>query len=50
MDYDCAEAACRSLFEQWWECGATERREWRVKMIKALAAARTIETRGFQGG
>ena len=50
IDYDCAEAACSTLFEKWWECAASERSVWRAKMITALAAAKAIEVRGFQGG
>jgi hypothetical protein len=48
MDYDCAEAACCTLFEQWWECGASERRAWRAKMMAALATAKAVEARGIQ--
>lgn len=44
MDYDCAEAACASLFEQWWEFDAAGRKAWRAKMIKALASAKAVET------
>jgi len=50
MDYECAEAACGTLFEQWWECDPSERRAWRAKMITALAAAKAVEACGFQKG